>query len=144
MYESPRQAPADQGIWRYLSVFDTFGAVTFPDTKSLPKLLCEDFERPRFLRWLRRHKPDVIISTCDRDIPPLLQELRAKTGYCSIDLKDPASGTLAGLDQQRETIAEIAAKFLNSQIFAIDSPMANAGLTLEVPARWVEGQGFGP
>lgn len=142
MYESPRQAPADQGIWRYLSVFDAFGAATFPNAKTLPKLLCEDFDRTQFLRWLRQHQPDVIISTCDGDIPPLLKEIQPRTAYCSIDLRDPASSALSGLDQRREVIAEIAAKFLSFQIFAIDSPMVHVGLTLEVPARWVEGRGF--
>lgn len=144
MYESPRQEPAERGSWRYLSVFESFGTAAFPGTGPLPVHLCEDFDESEFLRWVEVHKPDVIISTSDWEIPSILQSMRSRIDYCGLDIKDPTSDAIAGLDLQREAIAAVATDFLGKRLFAADDPLAHAGVTLEVPAKWIEGESLRP
>jgi LacI family transcriptional regulator len=126
--------------YRWEGAFQTIGSV-MPGTTSVPALKFQELTRENFVKWFKKHDPDVVLShfpevvtwmkLCGAKIPEdhgfvCLNSLRAST-------------PCAALDHQPHEIGARAAELVVGQVIHNESgPPAQPSLT-SVPTRWIEG-----
>ncbi|PTX95658.1 LacI family DNA-binding transcriptional regulator [Opitutus sp. ER46] len=112
-----------------------------PEVRAVPPLIVENFTREEFVKWFRKHKPDVVIShhseamdwmeSCGARIPEthgfVALNVWMKTRPC------------AGLDLQPRTLGARATELLIAQLQRNETGIPEWPLTTTIPARWVDG-----
>ncbi len=131
-----RLADRTGGLW--MSAFERFGEACFPNASPLPLLLEEKHSKKTLQDWIDKHQPDVILSPNDEEVLGQIAEMKNAPDFCSLDMKDRSKG-FSGYDLIREQIAATTARLIASQAFSDDLGDPVLGLTLQVPAQWVEG-----
>lgn len=126
--------------FRWGAAFRTFQE-HHPEVKPVPALVVDTFDRDEFVRWFRRHKPDVVLAhncdaiewmeACGARVPDthgfVCLNVWMKTRPC------------AGLDLQPRTLGGRAIELLIAQLQRNETGIPEWPLTTTIPARWVDG-----
>lgn len=116
-----------------------------PPRQRLPFLRCDPFDEKAFFAWLKRYRPDAIISFIDRPYDWLV-----KAGWrvpedvafvcCNVHPGRPLSGLAVDTDE----LGEVALDFLVAQIHdqARGAPLRQQVVQLQ--RRWLEGRTLPP
>jgi hypothetical protein len=110
--------------------------------KAARILPMEDWDEPAFVRWFKRHRPDVIIA--NQDDYPLTALARhglcasADFGYCCLDLP-PGDNRFSGFRQTRLVRNRLAIELLHSFLRRQEYGPPSAPLAVEVAHQWIEG-----
>jgi LacI family transcriptional regulator len=126
--------------YRWSAAFRTFQE-THPSLPALPPLVVDHFERADFVKWFRRHKPDVVLGhntgaiewmeACGAKVP-------ATHGFVCLNLH-MKSRPCAGLDLQPRTLGARAAELLIAQLQRNETGIPEWPSTTTIAARWVDG-----
>jgi LacI family transcriptional regulator len=95
----------------------------------------------RISSWLREHRPQAVISRCDRFFEAAKQEkLRVPEdiGYVSLNISDDRPGA-SGIDQNRKTMGSIAVDALNSLLLRNQRGQQDVATGTLVDGTWHEG-----
>lgn len=108
---------------------------------AVPPLIMDDVAKDDFIRWFRRHKPDVILGHHPAAID-WLGECGAKVpsdaGFFCLNLTlDPRP--CAGLDLQPRLIGARSMEMLIAQLQRNERGIPDHASTSMIPAHWVEG-----
>lgn len=119
----------------------------YEEMARLPPLIVDEYSRAEFLRWFKRHKPDVVIA---HHLPAV--EWMAEAGvpvpgkaafFClNVTLVQPR--TCTGLDLQPRLIGERAVEILIAQLQRNEHGIPDHPSTTMIPARWVDGPTLEP
>jgi len=111
------------------------------NTGRIPPLVMEEFDRTEFVRWFKRHKPDVVLGHWTQAIEWMKQcggRIPETVGFVSLNVTTEEA-PCAGLDfrprQQGARSAELLVAQLQRNERGIPSP---ASLTM-IPALWRDG-----
>jgi DNA-binding LacI/PurR family transcriptional regulator len=126
--------------YRWSAAFRAF-QVSHPKIKSIPPLIVERFDRVEFMRWFRKHRPDVVLGhnsgavewmeACGARVP-------ATHGFVCLNLH-MKSRPCAGLDLQPRTLGARSAELLIAQLQRNETGIPQWPSTTTIPARWVDG-----
>ena len=126
--------------YRWSAAFRSFQE-NHPELTPVPPLIVDHFERADFVRWFRRHKPDVVLGhnagaiewmeSCGAKVP-------ATHGFACLNLH-MKSRPCAGLDQQPRTLGARAAELLIAQLQRNETEVPEWPSTTTIAARWVDG-----
>ncbi|MBM3866146.1 MAG: LacI family transcriptional regulator [Verrucomicrobia bacterium] len=98
------------------------------------------------LGWLRRHRPDAIVSRSDLAFPALRAagvRFPADLGYASLNVVDDAPG-VSGILQPREVMGAAAVDALNAQLLVSQLGPGPHSLGTQVDGVWHEGATLRP
>ena len=99
-----------------------------------------------FSKWLRYHRPDVLISF-DRHVPGWLKRLGLRfpqdLGFVVHDWT-PAMAGFAGIYQRRDELAAAAVDLVVTQLSQNERGVPSVPRLLMVPPQWVEGESVRP
>jgi LacI family transcriptional regulator len=112
-----------------------------PQTKALPPLIVERFDRGEFARWFRKYKPDVVLGHHTEAVEWMEAcgaRLPATHGFVSLNLH-MKSRPCAGLDLQPHTLGARAAELLIAQLQRNETGIPEWPSTTTIPARWTDG-----
>jgi len=121
-----------------LGAFSAF-SYRLEEKNRLPPHLCRTPDRKNFLNWLRRHRPDVVLSY-NWDFRGWLEDVGLRIpediGFASL-----ASGNsgLAGIDQNGEGVGAAAVDLLVAQLHRNERGIPEEPTTLLVRGRWMSG-----
>lgn len=114
---------------------------TIRTAAPVPPLFVSELRREEFVRWFRRHRPDVVIGhytdtvdwmeTCGARVPET-------HGFVCLNLiykKRPC----AGLDQQPRELGARSAEMLVAQLQRNERGIPEWPTMTTIPARWIEG-----
>jgi DNA-binding LacI/PurR family transcriptional regulator len=117
----------------------------FSDIKNLPPLILPEWNEEEFLAWLRKHNPEVIISsnTLLPGIRLALQKLKKGVprdiGLINLNLLDP-SDTMAGISQDSPAMGAVAARMLIDKIYHNEMGIPSSRITVLTESRWKDGK----
>lgn len=97
-------------------------------------------------RWLRKHKPQVVISRCDRFFEAAEQEglrIPEDIGYLSLNIADDRAGA-SGINQNRKVMGSIAIDALNSLLQRNQRGEQRVPTGTLVDGTWHEGDTLPP
>lgn len=112
-----------------------------PSRERLPPLMPESVEDiARLLpKWMRQHRPDVVMFADNEIEKTVFLPLRPKTGLVSLHVMDAAS-FMSGIYQASD---EVGARAVDAVVARLQNygtaPSANPGMHL-IPGQWVDGQ----
>jgi DNA-binding LacI/PurR family transcriptional regulator len=98
------------------------------------------------LGWLRRHRPDAVVSRSDLACPVLRAagvRFPADLGYASLNVIDDAPG-VSGILQPREVMGAAAVDALNAQLLVSQCGPGPHSLGTQVDGVWCEGATLRP
>lgn len=116
---------------------------TFEEGIADPKLLHRpgDLDEESFIRWVRKAKPDAIIST-EKRIPTWLAtagyHIPTDIAYACLDLTDD-SGEMAGIYQDARAIGAAALDLVAGQLLRHERGLPEKPKTTVIDGRWVDG-----
>lgn len=96
---------------------------------------------PTFSAWLKRHRPDVVITTpSDRasEWIAATKAISAQTGFASLGLRD-RSGEIAGVWQNHTRLGAIAVELLAAKLQRNEHGAEHATDTHLVEGEWIDG-----
>ena len=96
---------------------------------------------PKFSAWLKRHRPDVVITTPSDRAAEWIAAIRAvsaKIGFASLGLRD-RSGKIAGVWQNHTRLGAIAVELLAAKLQRNEHGAEHATDTHLVEGEWVDG-----
>ncbi len=112
-----------------------------PGIESVPLLIVDEFSQKEFVRWFRRHKPDVVLShhtgtidwmeSCGAKVP-------ATHGFVCLNVLG-RSRACAGLDLQPRSLGARAVELLIAQLQRNETGIPEWPSTTTIPAKWVDG-----
>ncbi len=112
-----------------------------PEIKAMPPLIVDTYSKDDFVRWFKRHKPDVVLShngealdwmeSCGARVPE-------NAGFVCLNVW-MKTRPCAGLDLQPRTLGARATELLISQLQHNETGIPEWPSTTTIPARWVEG-----
>lgn len=112
-----------------------------PHLKALPPLVVEEYDREDFIRWFRRHKPDVVLAH-NSDAMDWMESCGARIpethGFVSLNIW-LKTRPCAGLDLQPRALGSRATELLIAQLQRNETGIPEWPLTTTLPARWVDG-----
>jgi DNA-binding LacI/PurR family transcriptional regulator len=109
--------------------------------KAIPPLLVETFTREEFVKWFRRHKPDVVLGHNTEAIGWMEScgaQLPATHGFVSLNVI-MSSRPCAGLDLQPRTLGARATELLIAQLQRNETGIPEWPSTTTIPAHWRDG-----
>jgi hypothetical protein len=110
--------------------------------RSLPLLLEDRIELGRLLAWLKRHRPEVVLST-EPGLPPLLRRASAnglgRIGFAHLHLTSDLEGC-AGIDQNNERVGAAAVDLVVEQLHSNSYGFPANPKTVLIEGRWVSGK----
>ncbi len=126
--------------YRWGAAFRAFQE-SHPDIKPIPPLVVESFTKEEFVKWFKKHKPDVVIGhnteamdwmeACGATVPGthgfVCLNVIMKTRPC------------AGLDLQPRTLGARGAELLIAQLQRNETGIPEWPSTTTIPARWIDG-----
>lgn len=130
-----------QGRWQ--AGFHIAGQL-FPGLKLAEPLLLNDFDDPRpVLRWLKREKPDVVLSPSAHALQPALEaagwNVPGDLGLVSLAV--PQSGdAVSGIWQNGSMIGALAVDTLTSMVERNERGLPEQATTLMIEGQWNEGK----
>jgi DNA-binding LacI/PurR family transcriptional regulator len=126
--------------YRWGAAFRAFQE-SHPNIKPVPPLIADTVTPEDFMKWFRRHKPDVVfghnanavdwMESCGATIP-------ATHGYVCLNVH-MKSRPCAGLDLQPRTLGARATELLIAQLQRNETGIPEWPCTTTIPARWVDG-----
>lgn len=112
-----------------------------PEGKPVPPLLVDSFDKDTFVRWFKRHKPDVVIAHNSEAID-WMESCGAKLpdthGFVSLNVW-LRTRPCAGLDLQPRTLGGRATELVIAQLQRNETGIPEWPSTTTIPARWVDG-----
>lgn len=118
--------------------------VRFEPADRVPLYLVEDeqWTEASFVKWFRKHEPDVIISQ-QKEILKWLGNLNLKVpedvGFVHMNCPD-SSGEFAGIYQNGKVIGEVAVDFLVAMVQRNERGVPNLAHSILVEGTWVDGK----
>ncbi len=116
---------------------------TFTEGIGAPTLLHRphDLTAKAFLTWVKRAKPDAIIST-EKRIPEWLTEagydVPRDIAFCSLDLASD-DGSMAGIYQDAHSIGAAAVDMVAGQLLRHERGLPDQPKTTIIDGRWIDG-----
>jgi DNA-binding LacI/PurR family transcriptional regulator len=107
----------------------------------VPPLFAPELRREEFLRWFRRHEPDVVISHSTDTIGWMESagaRVPATHGFVCLNLLYKTR-PCAGLDQQPRELGARSVEMLIAQLQRNERGIPEWPTTTTIPARWVDG-----
>jgi len=113
--------------------------------------------RGKFASWLRRHKPDVVVSNAffflgwiqqlGREVPAdvafaslgIVSNLPSLPEFTNLPI-DPCSASITGIDQRQEKVGSAAVDLVVGQFNRNDYGLPNPEKTVLIEGRWVNGE----
>ncbi|HVS54307.1 MAG TPA: LacI family DNA-binding transcriptional regulator [Opitutaceae bacterium] len=126
--------------YRWGAAFRAFQE-SHPDAKAIPPLVVDTFKKDDFVRWFRRHKPDVVLSHNTGAIDWMEgagAEVPATHGFVALNVL-MKSRPCAGLDLQPRILGARATELLIAQLQRNETGIPEWPSTTTIPARWVDG-----
>ncbi len=114
---------------------------THPDVVEIPPLDFDQPDQPKLLReWLRRHRPDVIIS--DRDLRGVVRKLAGRIpediGFACLNIIEEAD-ELSGIDLAPKSIGAAAVDLVLAHLHRNDFGLPEHPATLMLAGRYHQG-----
>lgn len=126
--------------YRWAAAFRAFQE-SHPTIKVVPPLVVDSFNKDEFVRWFRRHKPDVVLGhhtpaidwmeSCGAEIP-------ATHGFVCLNVI-MKTRPCAGLDLQPRTLGARSTELLIAQLQRNETGIPEWPSTTTIPARWIDG-----
>ncbi len=108
---------------------------------AIPVFTGEPWTRPVFKNWLRRHRPDAILSL-HLEVHDWLRELGVRipddVGYAHLDL-GPDTTHLAGVDQMPEIVGAAAVDLVVQRLYSNEYGVAPLPPKVLLEGRWIAG-----
>jgi len=120
----------------------------FPTLKPVPPLLPPKMTREAFLKWVKEHKIDCVLTLSTfRNEPNLMETWLSSAGYSvpediglvSLDVTS-VHADWSGLEQHSDEIGRAAVDMLFSKLHAGERGIPNLPKTLQVHGHWHEGR----
>jgi LacI family transcriptional regulator len=112
-----------------------------PGIKVIPPLIADTLTRGEFVKWYRRHKPDVVLGhdtiaidwmeSCGAQLP-------ATHGFVCLNVLRKTRAC-AGLDLQPQSLGARATELLIAQLQRNETGIPEWPSTTTIPAHWVDG-----
>jgi LacI family transcriptional regulator len=113
-----------------------FGAIEVPVLTDSP------LDRAAFLKWFRRHRPDVVMAHAQREVKGWLRELGLSVprdvGFVALNASE-CTAPCAALDQQPLLLGAAAVESVVAQVQRNEQGVPPAPKTIMLPARWEHG-----
>lgn len=126
--------------YRWGAAFRAFQE-THPELKTVPPLIVDNYSREEFLRWFKRHKPDVVLAH-NTEALDWMESAGAKVpdshGFFCLNIW-MKTRPCAGLDLQPRTLGARATELLIGQLQHNETGIPEWPSTTTIPARWVDG-----
>ena len=107
----------------------------------VPPLIMEEFNRPEFIQWFRRHKPDVVLGHRVEAVD-WMTECGARgpetTGFFSLNVTTEAL-PCAGLDLRPRLLGARSVELLIAQLQRNDRGIPSPASLTMIPALWRDG-----
>jgi DNA-binding LacI/PurR family transcriptional regulator len=126
--------------FRWSAAFRAFQE-SHPASRVIPPLLVDNYSKEEFVKWFRRHKPDVVVGhhaaaidwmeSCGAAVP-------ASHGFVCLNLH-MQSRPCAGLDLQPRALGARATESLIAQLQRNETGIPEWPSTTTIPARWTDG-----
>ncbi len=116
---------------------------TYAEGIGTPALLHRphDLDPKAFITWVKRAKPDAIVST-ERRIPEWLAEagfaVPTDVAFCSLDLSSD-DGSVAGIYQDARGIGAAAVDMVAGQLLRHERGLPDKPRTSIIDGRWIDG-----
>ena len=125
---------------RWGAAFRTFQE-NHANIRAVPPLIVETFSREVFLKWFRRHKPDVVLAHNTEAID-WMESAGAKIpsmhGFVCLNVL-MRTHPCAGLDLQPRQLGARGAELLIAQLQRNEAGIPEWPSTTTIPAHWVDG-----
>lgn len=118
----------------------------FVPRDRLPALLLPAWDEQRFAVWLRRNRPDVIVTKCSEvavALPRLGSRVPEDVGTAFLSAAK-SSGELAGLDERPLEVGAAAVDFLLTLLRHSERGIPDHPRRLLIEGEWVEGASVRP
>ena len=106
-----------------------------------PLQLTENVERAELLAWVRRERPEVVVTT-EEEVWPLVRRLkvpgRGRVGFAHLHLTPDLAGC-SGIDQNNERVGEAAVDLVVEQLHGNAWGIPAIPKTVLIEGRWVAG-----
>lgn len=111
------------------------------NTGRIPPLVMDKFNRVQFVRWFRRHRPDVVLGHSVEAVEWMTQcgaKVPETTGFFSLNVTTE-SRHCAGLDQQPQLLGSRSAELLIAQLQRNERGIPPFASLTVIPALWRDG-----
>jgi DNA-binding LacI/PurR family transcriptional regulator len=117
---------------------------SIPSKDRVPQLELKKPDIRHFETWLKKHRPDVIV-TIHVEVREWLKKLGYQVpgdiGLIHLDLTDSKEhANWAGMDQKNDEVGAAAVDLLVAQIYRSESGIPEFSRSLQVESRWVDGK----
>jgi hypothetical protein len=101
----------------------------------------EGWDRPAIDRWLRKHKPDVVISHSNvtASLKTSGWNIPEDFAYADLSLKPQEKGHISGIDELPHLIGEVAVDLVVSRLHRNELGLPAYTLTTLVRGEWCQG-----
>jgi DNA-binding LacI/PurR family transcriptional regulator len=126
--------------YRWGAAFRAFQE-SHPSIKPVPPLIVDAFTQDEFVKWFRKHKPDVVLghnSTAIDWMEGCGAQVPATHGFVCLNVI-MKTRACAGLDLQPRTLGARATELLIAQLQRNETGIPEWPSTTTIPARWVDG-----
>jgi LacI family transcriptional regulator len=114
----------------------------FPDERRVPPLLLPRWDEAAFAQWLKRHRPDVILTKFT-EIPTALRRLRIavpkQVGVAFLTHAKPGEA-LAGLYENPAEVGAAAVEYLTGMIHRNERGVPKLPRRLLIDGSWIDGR----
>ena len=108
---------------------------------AFPLLYADTITRPALQAWVRRERPDVVVST-EMGVRPMIdaevRRSRRRIGFAHLHLVAPLSGC-SGIDQNNERVGAAAVDLVIEQLHANSYGPPEVPKTVLIEGTWVDG-----
>ena len=126
--------------YRWGAAFRAFQE-SHPNIRAIPPLVVDTFHEDEFVRWFRKHKPDVVVGHHTAAIEWMENagaQVPATHGFVSLNIH-MRTRPCAGLDLQPRTLGSRSTELLIAQLQRNETGIPEWPSTTTIPARWSEG-----
>ncbi len=127
--------------YRWGAAFRAFQE-THPELRAVPPLVLDQpVTQAEFVKWFRRHKPDVVLGHNTQAMEWMESagaKLPATHGFVCINASN-LGRPCAGLDLQPRTLGARATELLIAQLQRNETGIPEWPSTTTIPGRWIEG-----
>lgn len=117
----------------------------FQDLNNLPPLILPAWDEKKFITWLRRHQPQVIISS--NALLPMIQATLHKLkmrvprdiGIINLNILDSTTGH-SGISQDATGMGVMAARLLIDKIYRNETGIPTSRVTVLTESNWQDGK----
>lgn len=106
--------------------------------RSFPLFFEERIERGPLRAWLRRERPEVVVST-EEGVPQMIARAGGRIGFAHMHLTPEQAGS-TGIDQNNERVGAAAVDLVVEQLHANSYGIPENPKTVLIEGRWVAGR----